>query len=528
MIREAEILEFERRSRSNQRPDLIIHENDPAETAKELARHLARHNVVLSNGNHPVRVVAEADKMPRAVEMTAESVCVYAHEICCPVKLMKGGLTVPTALKSGHAQLYLNGLEGRWGLKLLQGITTSPILADDGSIRVADGYDESSGLWCHSIPVLDVPNTPSGIEAKSALERLRFVFRTFPFADGERVHDPVLCLDVIDPTKSIGLDESTFLVALLTAVCRQSLELAPGVLIDAPSFSGAGCGKGLLVKAICVIASGARPSAFTSGHDTSEFDKRLTAALVEAQPAVFLDNFNAKELRSDILASVLTENPARVRVLGHTKMVPLHVRTFVGITGNGVEIAEDMARRLLKIRLDAQVENPESRKFRPGFLEEIADMRATLLADALTIWRWGRQHRAALTTGRPLGSYETWSNWVRDPLLSLGLKDPVERLAEIKANDPRRRALIAVFEAWWTAHEDSLIKATDLASEVLEQIDSRSVRKPDGLQFSRQRVAGFLGTHTGTFVGGYRLAKVMLGPPSKEIAHYKLTREASI
>jgi hypothetical protein len=63
---------------------------------------------------------------------------------------------------------------------------------------------------------------------------------------------------------------------------------------------------------------------------------------------VFLDNFNAKELSSDILASAPTENPAMVRVMGKTKNVSLNARTFIGITGNGVEIAEDMARRIIK------------------------------------------------------------------------------------------------------------------------------------------------------------------------------------
>jgi hypothetical protein len=159
------------------------------------------------------------------------------------------------------------------------------------------------------------------------------------------------------------MDESAFLTALLTAACRPSLKTAPGFLCDAPTFSGAGTGKGMLVKSICIIASGAPPHAFTSGHDASEFDKRLTAALVQAHPAIFLDNFNAKEISSDILASVLTENPAQVRIMGQTKMVPLHVCTFIGITGNGVEIAEDMARRLLNTRLDAKMENPEERGY---------------------------------------------------------------------------------------------------------------------------------------------------------------------
>jgi len=506
-------------------PELVINSSNPVAAAKRLADLIAQSNDFLSNGNWPIQVMAEAGAVPRAIEVSKETVRVLAHTICNPVKIFqtrRGIETEAVSLSNDIALLYLHGLAGSWNLKPFHGITTAPILTNDGGIRFADGYDTTTGLWCHDIPILNIPEQPSGKEAKAALERLRYVFRTFPFADGQRMRDPAIGIDVIDPTLPIGLDESSFMAALLTAVCRQSLELAPGFLCQAPSFSGAGTGKGLLVRAICIIATGARPAAFTSGHNAEEFDKRLTSALVEAHPAVFLDNFNAKELTSDILASALTENPAMVRVLGHSKMVPLHVQTFIGITGNGVEPAEDMARRLLLSQLDAEMENPEERKFAPGFLDRILAARAELLTDALTIWRWGRQNSGALTTGRPLGSFELWCQWIRDPLLSLGMSDPVKRIAEIKANDPKRRALVALFEAWETAHGDQLLKATELAFEVIEHIDGRATRKDGVIQCSRQRVARFLARHAKVRIGGYYLEQESGGRPSRPTAHYRL------
>src|SRR4029453_291143 len=128
------------------------------------------------------------------------------------------------------------------------------------------------------------------------LRRIRQFFRTFPFADGVRV--PEDGIEVIDLTQPPGLDESTFLAALLTACSRQSLDTAPGFLIRAPNYSGAGSGKGLLLKAVCMVASGVKPSAFTGGHDANEFDKRLTAALIEAPPPAFLHNFYPHETKS--------------------------------------------------------------------------------------------------------------------------------------------------------------------------------------------------------------------------------------
>src|SRR5450755_4065187 len=192
----------------------------------------------------------------------------------------------------------------------------------------------------------------------------------------------------------------------MTAVCRSSLWLAPGMLVTAPAVSGAGSGKGLLVRAICMIAFGIRPRAFTTGGERKELDKRLAAELIEAQPVLFLDNANGIALRSDTLASVLTERPARVRILGQTRMVPLNSTAFVAVTGNGLTVTEDLARRFILCELDARCEDPELRPFEAGFLENIERRRSELLTAALTIWRWGRQNTRDVTRGKPLGSFE--------------------------------------------------------------------------------------------------------------------------
>ena len=245
----------------------------------------------------------------------------------------------------------------------------------------------------------------------------------------------------------------------MTAICRPSLWLAPGMLVVAPQVSGAGSGKGLLVRAICVIAFGTRPRAFTAGHDRQELDKRIVAELVEAAPDLFLDNVNGAVLRSETLASVLTERPARVRVLGQTRMVILNSTAFIVITGNGLSVSEDLARRFLLSELDAKCEDPEARPFLPGFLEDIERRRADLLTAALTIWRWGRQNGADLKRGRPLGSFEVWCEWVRDPLLTLGCCDPVERVEMVKAHDAHRQRIAELFRTWDSFHGDAPIRA---------------------------------------------------------------------
>ena len=279
----------------NDLPILVIG-HEPTAAAKDLARLIAQGEHNFFNGHAPIRIAVETDNIPRAIDVTPENVRVLAHEISNPVRHTNEGV-VPAEIKPDVANIYLRGLEGRWGLKHFAGIATTPILGGNGVIRSTDGYDPATGLWCHNVPALNVPQNPTRQEAAAALLRIRYVFRTFPFADAARMHDRALGVDVVNPNEPVGLDESAFLAAMQTAACRPSLPTAPGFLCDGPTYSGAGTGKGLIVKSCCIIASGAPPRAFTSGHDAGEFDKRLTAALIEARPAVFLDNFNATELK---------------------------------------------------------------------------------------------------------------------------------------------------------------------------------------------------------------------------------------
>ena len=246
-----------------------------------------------------------------------------------------------------------------------------------------------------------------------------------------------------------------------------------------------------------MIAFGVRPRAFTAGHNRDELEKRLAAEFVQAQPAVFLDNANGLAVRSDTLASVMTERPAGVRILGETRMVELHSTSFVALTGNGLTLSEDLARRFVVCELDARCEDPESRAFATGFLENIKSRRTELLTAMLTIWRWGRQN--AITKGKPLGSFEQWAEWCRDPLLTLGCCDPVERIEILKARDPKRLQVVEMFECWWGHHGDNCIALSQLGEPVRTIIDP--------LNRGRQYVASFVAGKVGTNAGGFVLTR---------------------
>ncbi len=182
-------------------------------------------------------------------------------------------------------------------------------------------------------------------------------------------------------------------------------------------------------------------------------------------------------------------------------MVALNPVALVAVTGNGLAPSEDLARRFLTVELDAGIEDPEARDFPGDLLAEAAARRGGLLADALTVWRWGRRQGPALPGGRVLGGFEQWGRWCRDPLLALGCRDPVLRVAEAKADDPRRRAIAAIFGAWWGHHGDRPVTVAGLHDAVRAAADPAErgrqylAARIRGLEGTR-RAAGFVLTHT--------------------------------
>jgi hypothetical protein len=252
------------------------------------------------------------------------------------------------------------------------------------------------------------------------------------------------------------------------------------------------------VRAISTIAFGREPHAVTSGTTPEELEKRIAAELMEGGPVLFLDNLNNTTFKSDLLASAITERPSRVRLLGKSQMVLLNASAFIALTGNGLSVSEDLARRFITVELDSRTEDPETRTFPTDLLAELRANRAGVLSACLTIWRWGRQ-TLDLPAGKRLGSFEQWGRWVRDPLLALGCQDPVDRVTEAKQRDGRRQAVESWFRTWHQRHGHEPVQVRDLHDEVTHALDPH--------RRGRQYLASLLEKHTGTRIGGFVLTR---------------------
>jgi hypothetical protein len=483
------------------KPGLLIDTNNPDRTVARLRDILACSGALFYRGV-PVRCAPDMQNTVAQV-MTPDAIVLMAHQVSRPhvLRAMRDGTFYPAdaLLPRSFAAMYL-GWHGEWQLPPLNGIASAPLLRDDGTITSTQGYDRATGMWCENVPDLAtlVPVRPTMGDAASALRLIRDTFKTFCFADAAMIYDAATGVDVVDLSKPPGRDESSFLVALMTAACRPSLHLAPGVLLRAAAMSGAGSGKGLLARCICIIAFGRDPHAVTAGGGAEELEKRIASELIAGGPSLFLDNLNNMAVTSDLLASAITERPARVRLLGKSLMLPLNASTFVILNGNGLTVSEDLARRFVAIEFDPRTEEPEARPFKSDIRAEVMGRRKELLAAVLTIWRWGRI-ATGIKAGRPLGSFEQWSEWVRDPLLDLGCQDPAERISDAKLRDGVRQEIADLFENWWKEHRDQPVAASKLHDDVKKIADPQ--------KRGRQYLASKLEMLTGTRHAGWMLTR---------------------
>ena len=496
--------------RKPQKPELLVDMSNPDVTVEALGDILRECGSFYDRGG-PARVVYDQSISRSVIQpLHYMGLIPIVHQHCRPVTWQKpskaeiknsdGGPKFKNApLHKDLAKMYL-AKTTPWNLPKLSGIASAPVLRDDGTILSIEGYDPDSGMFFENLPdTSGVPENPTRAEADAGLLIIREFFMTFPFADAETISDPALGARVVDLSKPPGSDETGCINALLTAVCRPSLHLAPAVLVNAPINSGAGTGKGKIARCISVIAFGEEPHAVTAGADAKEMDKRIVTEYREARSSLLLDNINNTVLRSDQLSSFITERPARARILGKSESFVIDAATFIILTGNALVLAEDLVRRFIIFRLDAHIEDPESRSFKTDPLAEAKERRVELLNAALTVWRWGRLN-PKLSAGKPLGSFETWCRWVRDTLLALGCSDPVDRIREARENDPRRQDTMDFFLLWSGTHGENRMLSKDVAHELMQFLAPQALHQPSTRQLFTHRLNQLNGTRLGGFV----------------------------
>lgn len=331
---------------------------------------------------------------------------------------MRAGDWIPTDCPQRLAETYL-AREGQWRLPVLTGIINAPTLREDGSILDQPGYDAQTGLLFdpqgERFPLL--PREPDRNTALRALAFLRDLIGSFPF---------------VTPA-----DRSVTLSAILTTLIRRSLPTAPLHGFNAPT---AGTGKSMLVDIASLIATSRPAPVIAQGKTEEEMEKRLGATLIAGDVLIAIDNCE-EPLGGELLCQAMTQTSLKVRILGTSLNAEVPSNATMFATGNNLTFVGDMTRRAIRATLDAGVERPELRAFDRDPLAMVAERRGDYVSAGLTVLR------AFHIAGRPsqtvpLGSFTTWSGWVRDALIWLGEADPCETMEGMRGADPKLEALM--------------------------------------------------------------------------------------
>ena len=328
----------------------------------------------------------------------------------------------PTAV----AQVILHR-QGEWRFPSVVGVITTPTVRPDGSLLVQPGYDAKTRLILMDPPPMPaVPKYPSRDDALAALAVLDGLLDEFPFAD--------------KASRSVALS------ALITPVVRAAFPVAPMHVISAPE---AGSGKSYLLDVMAAVALGQPCPVMAAGRSEEETEKRLGAALLAGQPLISIDNLNG-DLGGDALCQIIERPVVEIRILGKSELVRIETRATLFATGNNIRLVGDIARRVLRCRLDPKMEEPERRRFRRNPVAAVLADRGRYVAAVLTLVRGyvaaGRPHRAS-----PITSFELWSDLVRSALLWLGKADPIDTMKDARADDPSRQIMAALFSSWRNA-----------------------------------------------------------------------------
>lgn len=373
----------------------------------------------------------------------------------------------------------------------LRYVSGVPVVRADGTVCTVPGYDAASAVF-YAPPqsLIDADLTPHPGGVAWALDVLQGdLLIDFPFvSDADRANTLALILE-------------PYLRGLIHGP-------TPLYAVDSPA---GGTGKGLLVQSCGLVATGAEVAAapFPDPRDASETRKAFLSLLRQGKRLVAFDNANTTTIRGDVLDLVLTATQFEDRVLGQSEMVTVPIATTWTVTGLNLAYSGTIVRRVVPIRLDARVENPEERTgFRHEFqLQWVRQNLATLVRAAVTLiasWVDAGMPPDAAPAVR-LGSYESWQAVVGGAVAhALGAGLLWANHADLAAHaDPVEVEWRDLFEVWFAEHgerEQSTIEVLRMATEhhllnaVLGDGGDRSQLTRLGTQLQRRRdriTAGF-------------------------------------
>jgi len=367
----------------------------------------------------------------------------------------------------------------------LNRIVEVPVFGPNGELQTEPGYHAASRTFYQRPngfvlpPVSEHPTRDEILRARSLI--IDEMFGDFPF-----INAPDRFPWTYPVGKSPVSAERAHAVALtLLPFVRAMIDgPTPLHLVEAPI---AGTGKSLLVEIALYPALGRTVKRTPEVPDEAAWRKKLASLLLEAPTVIFIDNIHDK-LDSAALSSFLEGTVATDRIRGVSKMGTFENHAVWACTGNNPTAHEEILRRAIRIRLNAELERPDERtEFRHKFLRSwVHEHRAELVWACLTLIR------AWLSAGRPSGgeqtdehgfrfitppallaSFESWSRTMSGILEVAIVPGFLENRGEWTPDraDPETDALQGFVESWWRYFQEEPVRASQLFQLADQHLD---------------------------------------------------------
>ena len=392
------------------KPQIVIRAGDNDGMMAEAAAALARDESIYTRAGWVVEAMQTADGF-RLVPLEKAAMRGVMERNAAWVRMVSrksGGEFTSELIASNVDEHVVNGFVStprHWmGLRDVKNVHALPVVRPDGTVA-GEGYDPVTRLLIRydGVKFGEIGTTRKDAEAAAAM--LLDIFAEFPFESED--------------------DRSVAVALVVTACIRRVMSLCPGTLVDSPS---SGIGKGLVINVASIVATGNVVEPQPQPKDEDELTKLLFSALREGSSHIAFDNVSGK-FGGEAYDMLMTSEVFKGRVLGHSKTQTVPASALVTISGRNVAFRGDAAGRTLRCRLVTESEQPDKgRTFKYQPLEaHVQANRGDLVAACLTVVR------AYLLAGRPcemppLRMYYDWCRMVREPLIWLGMSDPVRTI----------------------------------------------------------------------------------------------------
>lgn len=366
--------------------------------------------------------------------------------------------SVVTALNAGRDRHF----------PVLDRVISVPVFSPDGSLRWEKGYDPGLQHYINppeDLKIRSVPDVITDEDVEEAVGWFCEAVRDFPFSDAFDGNDAL-------PQYQEALGEDGWPVpnwerGKSSRVNAWAMMLQPIVrgMIDGPcpayhiDKSAPGTGAGYLANVGYMIIEGTAAEPQPMAQNDEELRKMITASLIGGAHMIFLDNINHK-VASGHLAAALTAGVWKDRILGESTITAVPNSATWVLAGNNLQFSNELMRRNVPIRLDANVANPTldrpMEQFKHDLTVWLKENRANLLWSCHILGLNWIQKGRPTNTKKHVHSFDAWSRVMGGIFDAAGIEGFLDNIPNyIGTRDEDRSALDEMMVYLWNTFQET-------------------------------------------------------------------------